>query len=165
MEQLALGTANMKLTTEVLTHLAEIIVRLDGKEAVAYGFTESRLGNLCASNKEYQAALDHIVEAERVFTKELGSNDHLTASAKKWINSLVNLMNDLRQQKMMQKSQDAADNSPVIQPGKKSHGKKQNVSDPKLAEKSVDELLDFIEGDKPKKSGKNAKGKKKNGKK
>ncbi|KAG0661035.1 Intracellular distribution of mitochondria [Maudiozyma exigua] len=165
LEQLALGTANMKLTTEVLTHLAEIIVKLDGKDAVAYGFTESRLGNLCASNKEYQAALDHIVEAEKVFTKELGSNDHLTASAKKWINSLVNLMNDLRQQKMMQKSQNAADNSPVIQPGKKSHGKKQNVPDPKLAEKSVDELLDFIEGDEPKKSGKNAKGKKKNNKK
>ncbi|SMN21778.1 similar to Saccharomyces cerevisiae YMR012W CLU1 eIF3 component of unknown function [Maudiozyma saulgeensis] len=163
LEQVALGTSNMKLTVEVLTNLAEIIVNLDGKDNVAYGFTESRLGNLCASTKEYNAALEHIVHAENVFTKELGSNDHFTVSAKQWINGLTNLLNDLRQQKILKQDQDAADNSPVIPHSKKSHGKKQPAANPKLAEKSVDELLDFIEGDDHKKPSKNQK--KKNGKK
>ncbi|CAD1785504.1 similar to Saccharomyces cerevisiae YMR012W CLU1 eIF3 component of unknown function [Maudiozyma barnettii] len=166
LEQVALGTSNMKLTVEVLNNLAEIIVNLDGKDNVAYGFTESRLGNLCASTKEYNAALEHIVHAENVFTKELGSNDHFTVSAKQWINGLTNLLNDLRQQKILKQDQDAADSSPVVPHGKKAHSKKQPASNPKLAEKSVDELLDFIEGDEHKKSSNGSKNqKKKNGKK
>ena len=163
LEQVALGTNNLKLTTEVLQHLADLIVQLDGKNAVAYGFTESRLGNLFASSNEFQAALDHIVRAEAIFTKELGSNDHLTASAKQWINGLTNVLNEQRQQKILQGNQNDANSTPAV-PHKKSNGKKAPAPKPELAEKSVDELLDFIEGDDGKKAKKGSKGKK-NGKK
>ena len=163
LEQVALGSNNMKLTVEVLQHLAETIVELDGKDAVAYGFTESRLGNLYATSKEYQLALEHILHAQKVFTKELGSNDHLTASAKQWVNGLTNVINEQRQQRILQGNQNDANNTPAV-PHKKSHAKKEPAAKSELADKSVDELLDFIEGDDGKKGAKGSKNKK-NGKK
>lgn len=166
LEQVALGINNAKLTVEVLNNLAESIVKLDGKDAIAYGFTESRLGNLCASMKEYNAALEHIVHAKDIFFKEMGSNNHLTASAKQWINGLTNLLNELRQQKLLQQGQNAVYGSHADGHNKKKNSKKDAAPKPELAEKSVDELLNFIEGDESnKKSSKSTKTKKKHGKK
>ena len=152
LEQISLGIEDLKLTASVLSHLSEHIYEQDGSESAAYGYIESRLGNLYASLEDYRAALEHIVKAKDVFTRELGTNNHLTASAKQWINGLTNLLNEIRQKERLRADQVAAGKSQVIRP-KKSGSKKETVAaDPQLAEKSVDELLNFIEGDNAKKS-------------
>lgn len=161
LEQIALGCEDMKLTIEILNKLSDFIVSIDGKEAIAYAYVQSQLGNLYATSKDYRAALEHISYAKNIFFNELGSNHTTTASSKQWINGLSNLIKDIHQKKQLHDDQMGAAGIQQA-PAKKSHKKKSESSNPELAEKSVDELLDFIEGDEKKSTKKN---KKKNSKK
>lgn len=156
LEQIALGCEDMKLTIEILNKLSDFIVSIDGKDAIAYAYVQSQLGNLYATAKDYRAALEHISYAKNIFFNELGSNHTTTASSKQWINGLSNLIKDIHQKKQLNEDQMGAAG---IQPGstKKSHKKKTDSPNAELAEKSVDELLDFIEGDERKSSKKNKK--------
>lgn len=163
LEQISLGVEDIKLALQSLNTLSDFIVKLDGKECLAYGYVQSQIGNLYANMKDHRAALEHITYARDVFFNELGSNHTTTATSKQWINGLSALMKDTLQQKQMQQDQKQ---SSGVTSHKKSHYKKKDAPNPELAEKSVDELLNFIEGDKAKANGnKKSKSKKKNGKK
>lgn len=159
LEQISLGIEDIKLALQSLNILSDFIVKLDGKECLAYGYVQSQIGNLYATIKDHRAALEHITYAKDVFFNELGSNHSTTATSKQWINGLSTLMKDMLQQKQMQQDQKQA--SGLIS-HKKSHSKKKDTPNPELANKSVDELLNFIEGDEPKgKDTKKTKSKKK----
>ncbi|CCK73060.1 translation initiation factor 3 subunit CLU1 KNAG_0M02070 [Huiozyma naganishii CBS 8797] len=166
LEQIALGLESPQLAIEVLTKLCEIVVEWDGKEVISYAYIESHLGNLYATLKDYRAALEHISYAKDVFFNELGSNHTTTASSKQWVNGLSNMIKDLHQKKMLQTAQNDVASGKPYQSKKNHHAKKEEKPNPELADKSVDELLSFIEGDEEKGS-KNSKpkNKKKNSKK
>lgn len=153
-EQLSLGVENIKLSMAVLKHLCDLIVSFEGKESLAYAFTESRLGNLYVTVKDFRSALQHIAVTEPIFSKELGTNHVTTAQSRQWINGLTNVVNDM--QKQLNQTQ-AAVNAKSNAPAKK-HKNKKDEPNAELADKSVDELLNFIEGDQ--KSSGSSKGKK-----
>ncbi|CCF55646.1 hypothetical protein KAFR_0A02080 [Kazachstania africana CBS 2517] len=170
LEQISLGIDNVKLTIDVLNQLGAFIAELDGDKNIAYGYNESRLGNLYATVKDYRSAIQHIAKAENIFTTELGSNHTMTQTAKQWSNGLGNLIKEMHQKKQLQQDQMSAGKTVAAQSSntsgqrRKSHSsKKEAVPNPELAGKSVDELLTFIEGDE--KKSKSSKGKKKNSKK
>ncbi|KAL3233731.1 Clustered mitochondria protein 1 [Nakaseomyces bracarensis] len=160
LEQLALGIHDTKLAIETLKTLAEFLVSLDGPESLAFGYIESRLGNLYASEKRYVDALNHIRNTERIFNRELGTNHGSTAQARQWVDGLSNVIRDVSQKKQLQDDQNAASSiKPSSTKSKTSH-KKKSAQNPELADKSVDELLTFIEGSDSKTS-KKGKGKSK----
>ncbi|CCD23193.1 translation initiation factor 3 subunit CLU1 NDAI_0B01590 [Naumovozyma dairenensis CBS 421] len=172
LEQLSLGVENPKLTIEILKKLSDLISTSVGDDSLAYAYTGSRLSNMYVTLKEYRHGLEHVVMAEKVFTKELGANHVQTAQAKQWVTGLTNLLNNIQnkineEQKQVQESHQSkakASSTGSSSSNNNSHSKKNkknNEPNPELAKKSVDELLDFIEGDSGKKSKKN----KKNGKK
>ncbi|CCE65913.1 hypothetical protein TPHA_0N01320 [Tetrapisispora phaffii CBS 4417] len=144
LEQMALGIENTKLTIEICKVLRTLMVSLEGNETLAYATLESRLSNLYASISDFQNALEHISKAPRIFSKELGTNHQITAQSRQWVGGLTNLLNEVRNKKKLSAEQAAVNGTP-----KKSSksGKKDQGQNPELANKSVDELLDFIEGE------------------
>lgn len=163
LEQIALGVEDIKLALQSLNTLSDLIVKLEGNSSLTYAYVQSQIGNLCATMNDHRAALEHISYAKNVFFNELGSNHTTTATSKQWINGLSSLMKEMHQKKQLQQAQMGAAG---VTPAKKSHSKKKESSNPELANKSVDELLDFIEGDETKgKDSKKSKSKKKHNKK
>lgn len=147
LEQLALGVHDTKLAIEILKVLADFLVELDGNESIAFGYIESRLGNLFASEKRYADALNHIRNTERIFNRELGTNHGSTAQARQWVDGLSNVIRDVSQKKQLQDDQNAAAGiKPSGSSKSKTSSKKKTAQNPELADKSVDELLTFIEG-------------------
>ncbi|QLL34269.1 hypothetical protein HG536_0G01280 [Torulaspora globosa] len=142
LEQMALGMRDPKLAIEILKKLSELIVALDGNESLAFGYVESRVGNLYATLDDMPRALEHISSTKDIFVRELGLNHELSAQAKQWNEGLTNLIKNKQQQKMLQKQKAAANESDF----KKQSKAKKDQAVPEIANKSVDELLDFIEG-------------------
>ncbi|CAI4047942.1 translation initiation factor 3 subunit CLU1 SKDI_13G1460 [Saccharomyces kudriavzevii IFO 1802] len=147
LEQLALGVQDTKLAIEILGQLSSYVVELEGKDSLAYGYTESRLGNLFAALKDFHRALEHITVTQGIFTKQLGMNHTHSAQSRQWVNGLSSLIMDLKQKKQLAQDQVSATGSNTVGHKKKSHRQKNDVVKPELANKSVDELLTFIEGD------------------
>lgn len=160
LEQLALGINDAKLAIEILKKLGELVVSLDGEKSLAYGYLESRIGNLYATINDLPHALEHISVTQEIFVKELGMNHELSAQSKQWNEGLTNLIKNKQQQKVLD-SQKAAANGAQSQ--KKHSNGKSEQSNPELADKSVDELLNFIEGSHDKATS-TSKGKKKKNK-
>lgn len=142
LEQMALGMRDPKLAIDILKKLSELIVALDGNESLAFGYVESRVGNLYATLDDMPRALEHISSTRDIFVRELGLNHELSAQAKQWNEGLTNLIKNKQQQKMLQKQKAVVNESD----SKKQAKAKKDHSVPEIANKSVDELLDFIEG-------------------
>lgn len=156
LEQMALGIQDARLAIEILKKLSEVITSLDGDESLAFGYVESRVGNLYATLDDMPRALEHISSTRGIFVKELGLNHELSAQAKQWNEGLTNVIKNKQQQKILQKQKAAVNDS-----DSKKHSKtKKEQSVPEIANKSVDELLNFIEGSSDATSSK-SKGKKK----
>lgn len=151
LEQAALAIEDPKLAIHILSMLNEHLSITEGTDSLALAYNESKIGNLYASLKEFRPALNHIALTQSIFTKELGSNHVQTAQSKQWINGLSNLLTEMTQKQNLAKEQTSARQAGTK---KKSNSKKATKGEPILAEKSVDELLDFIEGDAKKTKGK-----------
>lgn len=143
LEQLALGIKDAKLAIEILKKLAELVVSLDGEKSLAFAYLESRIGNLYATLNDLPHALEHISLTQDIFVRELGLNHELSAQAKQWNEGLTDLIKSKQQQKALEAQKAAAD---VSNSQKKHHNGKHEQPNPELANKSVDELLSFIEG-------------------
>ncbi|KOG97356.1 translation initiation factor 3 subunit CLU1 [Saccharomyces eubayanus] len=167
LEQLALGVQDTKLAIEVLGQLSSYVVELEGKESLAYGYTESRLGNLFAALKDFHRALEHITVTQGIFTKQLGMNHTHSAQSRQWVNGLNSLIVDLKQKKQLAQDQTSAAGPKPANTAtqKKNNRQKKDDVKPELADKSVDELLTFIEGDSSNSANNKSKNKKKHGKK
>ncbi|CAI4663804.1 BDF_1d_G0040790.mRNA.1.CDS.1 [Saccharomyces cerevisiae] len=166
LEQLALGVQDTKLAIEVLGQLSSYVVELEGKDSLAYGYTESRLGNLFAALKDFHRALEHITVTQGIFTKQLGMNHTHSAQSRQWVNGLSSLIMDLKQKKQLAQDQMSTTGSNSAGHKKTNHRQKKDDVKPELANKSVDELLTFIEGDSSNSKSKNkTNNKKKHGKK
>lgn len=145
LEQLALGVQDARLAIEILKQLSSLIVALDGEESLAFGYVESRIGNLYASLNDMPHALEHIAVTKDIFGKELGINHELSAQAKQWNEGLTNLIKSKQQQKKLQGEQSSTNGNAPHAPKKQTQTKKDKQNSD-LAGKSVDELLSFIEG-------------------
>ncbi|SCU97425.1 LAMI_0F10022g1_1 [Lachancea mirantina] len=155
-QQLAMGLQNAKLSIEILKHMSDLILKLeDGNQSLPYGYNQSRLGNLYATADQLSNSLKAIKDARDVFTRELGINDETTAQCRQWISGLENLIESKLQQKKLSQQQ-AASSSNEVKKNSKTSTKKDDSPNPQLADKSIDELLNFIEGA-PSKSKKNKK--------
>ncbi|QLG74476.1 hypothetical protein HG535_0G03590 [Zygotorulaspora mrakii] len=146
LEQLALGIENPRLAIDILKHLAEIIVSLDSADSLEFGYVQSRIGNIYASMNIMPRALEHISCTKDIFTTQLGMNHELSVQAKQWNEGLNNLMKTKQQQKALQDEQTKSNNTE----GKAQRKESKSIDEgpnPELADKSVEELLSFIEGD------------------
>lgn len=159
LQQASLASKEPKLAIEVMKKLSETILQIeDGERTIAYGYNQSRLGDLYATLNDLNGSLKAITEAREVFQRELGLNDETTAQCNQWVTSIEALMESQLQQRKLTQQQSTVNSSGTAANRKQKPSKKQEEPNPELANKSVDELLSFIEGTKPK----NSKGKKKN---
>ncbi|CEP60837.1 translation initiation factor 3 subunit CLU1 LALA0_S02e00738g [Lachancea lanzarotensis] len=157
LQQASLASKNAPLAIEVMKKLSATILKIeDGNHSIAYGYNQSRIGDLCVTLKDYTSSLKAISEAEVVFTRELGLNDETTAQCKQWVTGLRNVLQHQKQQQNLTQTQDAvnAGSPPTTSKNSKASkaAKNDHKSNPELANKSVDELLNFIEGGSAKKS-------------
>lgn len=162
LEQMSLGVEDTKLTIEVCKQYRTLIFAMGGNETLAYATLESRLGNLYASLSDFANAMEHISKTPKIFTKELGTNHQITAQSRQWVNGLSNLIKDAQNKKKLAAEQSSVNSGTAK---KLNHSKKNDAQNPELAEKSVDELLDFIEGSNESSKKSKSKSKKNSGKK
>ncbi|CCH62816.1 hypothetical protein TBLA_0I01570 [Henningerozyma blattae CBS 6284] len=165
LEQLSLGIEDARLTIEILNKTSELIVEMGGKDSLAYATNESKIGNLYASAKEYQKSLSHLAVTREIFTKQLGINNLTTVQSRQWVEGLNGIIQDARNKKKLEAEQSGSSSTKVKSNNNttKKHNKKAEKVQEDLADKSVDELLAFIESGDQKKSDK--KKSKKSGKK
>ncbi|AGO10502.1 AaceriABR050Wp [[Ashbya] aceris (nom. inval.)] len=132
---------NTPSTIKVLNKLGEIIVEIDGQKSLPYAVNESRLGNLYASIGDYKRSLGCIKSCHELFSKELGANHKTTVECKSWIAGIENLIESTSQSKALAASKAAAAAKNME---RKPAQKQQQTAD--LREKSIDELINFING-------------------
>lgn len=163
LEELAMNMKDSRLAVEILKKLCTLVNELDGEQSLASGYLESRIGNLYATMDDMNRSLEHIARTRDIFTKELGINHEVTAQARQWTEGLTNLIKN-NELKKKTSEQQAIVNGKSSQNHKTADGKQVHPN-PGLANKSVDELLSFIEGSsdntsKQSKNKKKSKGKK-----
>ncbi|SCV01192.1 LAME_0G14664g1_1 [Lachancea meyersii CBS 8951] len=153
LQQASLASKNAYLAIEVMKKLSATILDIEnGQHSLAYGYNQSRIGDLYVTLKDYTSSLKAISEAEQVFTRELGLNDETTAQCKQWVTGLQNLLQHQQQQQHLTQTQTAVNSgTPAASSKKPKASKKEEKSNPELANKSVDELLNYIEGGSTKK--------------
>ncbi|CAR30934.1 ZYRO0E05984p [Zygosaccharomyces rouxii] len=145
LEEFAVTLKDSRLAIEILNKLCTLVAKLDGENSLASGYLESRIGNLYATLDDMPHALDHIARTNGIFIKELGLNHEVTAQARQWTEGLTNLIkNNQFKQKVLE--QKARANNGATPQNRKNVDEKQVQPNPGLANKSVDELLNFIEG-------------------
>lgn len=159
LEEFAVTLKDSRLAIEILNKLCELVINLDGAKSLAYGYLESRIGNLYATLDDMPLALEHIVRINDIFTKELGLNHEVTAQARQWTEGLTNLIKNKQFKKKVAEQQSKANGS--TSQNRRNVDGKQIQPNPSLANKSVEELLNFIEGS-AEVDAKQSKGKKKN---
>ncbi|SCU92015.1 LAFA_0F07382g1_1 [Lachancea sp. 'fantastica'] len=157
LQQASLASKNAPLAIEVMKKLSTTILKIeDGHHSIAYGYNQSRIGDLCVTLKDYTSSLKAISDAEAVFTRELGLNDETTAQCKQWVTGLRNVLQHQKQQQNLSQTQSAVNSGPTPATTRKVKAPKAVKKDEKpnleLVNKSVDELLNYIEGDSAKKS-------------
>ena len=104
---------------------------------------------------------EHIIKAKGIFSTELGLNDETTANSKQWIETIQSIIAKQQQEKKAKLGHQKT----LTTPPSSQNGKKTVANNPDLANKSVDELLRFIEGESSATKGKTSKkSKKKHGK-
>lgn len=160
--QIASSIDDKKLEIKILNKFSELLVKITGgEETLPYGQNQSRLANLYASTDDMKHALEHIIKAKGIFSTELGLNDETTANSKQWIETIQSIIAKQQQEKKAKLGHQKT----LTTPPSSQNGKKTVASNPDLANKSVDELLRFIEGESSATKGKTSKkSKKKHGK-
>ncbi|SCU89309.1 LANO_0D04456g1_1 [Lachancea nothofagi CBS 11611] len=147
LQQASLASKNAKLAIEIMKKLSETILVIEGGEhTLAFGYNQSRIGDLYVTMNDYTNSLKAISDAKEVFTKELGLNDETTAQCKQWVTGLQNLLQRQVQQRSLSQTQNAVNTGVAATSKKPKAAKKAEKVDPELANKSVDELMSYIEG-------------------
>lgn len=144
LEELAVTLKDSRLAIEILNKLCKLVTALDGEQSLAYGYLESRIGNLYATLNDMPHALDHIARTNDIFIKELGLNHEVTAQARQWTEGLTNLIRNNQLKKKALEQQPKVNG--VHPPNRKGADRREVQPNPGLGNKSVDELLNFIEG-------------------
>lgn len=140
LSSMAHSIGDIGLSIKILNKLSEHILKIEGEKSLAYGYNQSRVGNLYASKKNLNQSLKCIMEAHSIFAKELGLNDKTTVQSKQWISGI---------EAMIQTEHTELNNVskvPVSSNAGKNRKKHQHTSNHKLSSKSIDELMKFIEG-------------------
>ncbi|EAZ63854.2 accessory factor to EIF3 [Scheffersomyces stipitis CBS 6054] len=136
----------------------------NGEVSEITGIVTFRLANCLINTSKFDQSLELYRACEATFEKVLGPDDALTKQASKYVSSIETYVKELAQQavasgnsKIKVKSQ-----TETVKNGKK-NGKKSAIPqpDPEIASKSIDDILQFIEGNNPKKSSKKSKKSKK----
>ncbi|QEU58124.1 Clu1 [Kluyveromyces lactis] len=152
--QIAASTEDKKVQIKILNKLSELLLKITGsEETLPYGQNESRIANLYTSLDDMSHALSHIEKAKSIFSKELGLNDQTTLTSKQWSETIKGIITKQQQEKKLATAQQATKPADVSQ----KKGKKSSSNSPDLTNKSVDELLQFIEGSGASKSSKKSK--------
>ncbi|KAL6453550.1 CLU1 Clustered mitochondria protein [Candida maltosa Xu316] len=167
--------AAMQLLEEAL----ELSKSINGEVSEITGFMYYRIANVVISLNKIKESKELFEKAYDIFVKTLGPDDSMTKQAAKYVSNVALYVEYMkRQQQEAQKKAKANGKAKAQQPapaagnaaanvatgsknGKKS--KKQNTPPqpiPDIANQSVDEILQFIEGGNPSKSSKKANKKK-----
>lgn len=144
----------LKLTGEAkqfFTRALELSVQLNGELSDITGIIRHRLAVLLVQITEYSAALEQFNAAADIFNKLVGPDDALSKECTKFAKNLSSYMAYTEHQKAEQKkalAQQAKAKAPVVKApaAKAKKGKNVPQADPEIASKSVDEILQFING-------------------
>ncbi|KAK6463291.1 protein TIF31 [Scheffersomyces coipomensis] len=158
--------------TKLFEQALELSIKLNGKYSQISGVIYFRLATLLLQSSKFNEALDYYINAQDVLTKLLGPDDSLSKQADKYVGTLKTYQEYLKvqeQQKKKQLAEQAAasgnnkvrvkSNTETVTNGKKNgNSKKNNIPqpDPEIASKSIEDILNFIEGNQPKKNAKKA---------
>ncbi|KAH3899902.1 related to Clustered mitochondria protein homolog [Saccharomycodes ludwigii] len=154
LQRLALRCKELNLTVKIVEKVNDLIVKIqNGFKGTAYAMNLSTLGNLYATFQDYTNSLKCIEEAHKIYSDELGLDHNLTLTATQWLNSL----NGIVASQKLARTQAAVNAAPRgTQANSSNSGAKKNgkSNKKKLVGKSIEELVEFVEGGEPKKSNK-----------
>lgn len=141
-----------------------ISIKLNGEESQICGMLRYRYGGTLLGGGDFKSALDQFKSANDIFTKFIGPDDQLSKKSSSFVTNISTYLAYNEHQKLEQKKalaqQANSSNGKVkaksaieqqLKSGKK--GKKNDVTqpNPEIASKSVDDILQYIEGKNPKK--------------
>lgn len=141
----------------------ELSSRLNGAVSDITAIIRHRLAILLVQTNDFQGALEQFQEAGSIFAKVVGPDDALSKECANFSANLTTYLLYTQQQlaeKKKQLAQQGKKGKAAVKPQAapaKSKKSKTPVSDPSIASKSVDEILQFIEGGLGKKMKKNKK--------
>ncbi|KAK6198815.1 accessory factor to EIF3 [Scheffersomyces amazonensis] len=156
----------------------ELSIKLNGEFSQVNGIIYYRLASLLLNGGKFKEALEKYGKAEEILNKTLGPYDSLSKQASKYVSSLTTYQEYVKVQEQQKKKQIAEQaaatgnnkvrvksaaeisSAAAASNGKKSGKKSSPLPDPEIANKSIDDILKFIEGNQPSKSKKNKKSKK-----
>lgn len=137
----------------------DLSVALNGEVSDITAIIRHRIAVLLVQNNEYRPALEHFAKAANTFSKVVGPDDTLTKECSNFAQNLKKYIIYSEKQQAEKKSvakKPKAGKSTLKTPTPSSNGKKANVKpvtrDAEIASKSVDEILEFIEGSGAKKN-------------
>lgn len=141
-----------------------ISTKLNGEESQICGMLRYRYGGTLLGGGDFKSALDQFKSANDIFTKFIGPDDQLSKKSLSFVTNISTYLAYNEHQKSEQKKalaqQASASNGKVkaksaveqqLKSSKK--GKKNDATqpNPEIASKSVDDILQYIEGKNPKK--------------
>ncbi|KAG7192043.1 Intracellular distribution of mitochondria [Scheffersomyces spartinae] len=146
---------------------AELSIKLNGEYSSITGLMYYRLANLYITVKKIKDSGKLYAKCVDIFSRVLGPSDTYTKESVKYEDNIAKYLKFLDlQKKQTQQSNNkpvpvksASGKSAPVKASKKK-GKKDIQQDPEFANKSVEEILKFIEGDKKKSSSSSKKSKK-----
>lgn len=138
----------LKLTGEArrfFEKAIELSEKLNGASSDITAIIRHRLGVLLVQASEFQAALEQFQAAGAVFSKVVGHDDVLSKECRNFAGNIAKYLAYTEQQKKMAAQAKPKAKPTVVKPvkAKKNHTP---TPDPEIASKSVDEILQFIEG-------------------
>ncbi|KAK6454028.1 protein TIF31 [Scheffersomyces xylosifermentans] len=176
LSRVGLYDASIKLFKAAL----DLSIESNGNLSQITGIIYFRLANVLISVGRFQDSLNYYAISEDIFAQLLGPDDSLTKQASKYVSSIQTYIKYLQikdEQHKRELAQQAAatgnskvkvkSQSEVVanskRSGAKNGSKKNNIPqpDPEIASKPIEDILQFIEGKQPKKTGKKAKKSKK----
>lgn len=150
----------MKLTVEAkkFFNLAlDLSIKLNGEISDITAILRHRLAVMLVQTNEYQPALEHFEKAAYAFNRIVGPNDVLSKECSNFATNLAKYITFSEQQlaekkkilaQQLNKKSKGVVKPATVQPAKSKKEKKSGLAtpDPEIASKSVDEILQFIEG-------------------
>lgn len=144
---------------------SDLSVELNGEISSITGLMYYMLANLYITVKRIKESGALYKKCVDIFSRVLGPDDAYTKESARHVDLIEKYLNFLelqKQQNAQQQSQQASVKSVAKPPapaeskgkGSKKKGKKDIQQDPEFANKSIDEILKFIEGNKPSKKSK-----------
>lgn len=155
-------------STKIFKKTLALSDKVNGELSEQSSFFRIQISQLLASDKKYKEALEFAEKAFEGYKLTLGLNDKSTVNARKWIFSLKNYNEYVKYQAKNSQAREQLERKLEQEENikaKQAHKARQVTPDPEISNKSIDDIVAFIDGPSNSTQKKKKHNKKKNSKK